>query len=354
MECSGFPTLWLKIALAGVGTGRTGDRKMLATSSTVVASWLAGCSEVGFGRTGDFANPMGFSTAFCLLGDPRPTASCSIMALGLAGVAKSTEVTGGFLTGPTILLGERIDDLKGDFGQSLGNASCGSFEGLITDGAANVCAAGFSTTAFDRVLFGTFVGPPWAFAKSCTSISFFSFAGFSKPACSRSIVFKALVIFAPFFATAVFFAVEALREAVLIVNVLGAVDFDVVAFFATSSFSTLGSTATFASFLCRATFGGAVFVGGFGAAVFAVEAFVVAVLVDVDVDVFDIELFTDAVMGPTVLGPGFGAESSSAFFGLPRRTGALRMVGLGDDSGWPSFACARCARVSTITITGFV
>jgi hypothetical protein len=148
----------------------------------------------------------------------------------------------------------------------------------------------------------------------------------------------------PFFGTAGFLVVEALRDAVLMVNVLGAVDF---------------AAGAFGAFVATVSFCAAVSVEAFDAAVFAAEDFVVAVLADVEA--LDTELFKgavfEAVFGAAGLGAdfgaagltvGFGADSSSVFFGLPRRTGAFKMLDFGGDSGWSPFACARCALVSTI------
>lgn len=158
-----------------------------------------------------------------------------------------------------------------------------------------------------------------------------SFASSSSSSSTDTADFTALFdVFVPFFAAASFLVVEALRDAVLIANVLGAVDFAVDAFVAVVSV---------------VVFRAIVFVEAFGAVVFAAEDFVVATRAEVET--FDTELFS-AGFGAAALGAGFGAGSSSVFFGLPRRTGALRMLALGGDSGGPPFACARCARVRTM------
>ena len=82
----------------------------------------------------------------------------------------------------------------------------------------------------------------------------------------------------------------------------------------------------------------------FGAITFAADDFVVANLADVEA--FEIELFEGAVFAAVTF---FGfSGSSSAFFGRPRRTGALEMLAFNGDSGGVPFACALCARVRTI------
>lgn len=375
--CSGFARLWLKSSLAGVGPGRIGVREIPADTSAVAVSWPACCSDVTLSRTGDLANPSVSSTAFGLFGEPKSVGSCSTTAFGLTGLAKSTEEMTGFLRDPSILLGESIGSFNG-VGWAIASADRGIFEGLIIEDAAIVSSAGCSLAISVCAVVGASLFS-WIVAKSCTSTCFLSIASSSSSSSAGSATFTALNVFTPLFGTAGFLAVEAFRDAVLIANVLGPVDFAVDAFLTTVSFgvffsvvssfafeaavfvATFFTMVSFGALVSAVALGAAVGFGDFGAVVFAVEAFVVAVLADVDA--FDTELFNDAAfgaitfgagLGAVTLGAGFGAGSSSVFFGLPRRTGALRRPDFGGDSGGMSFACARWALVRTILAAGLV
>lgn len=334
-----------------------------------------------FGLIGDLANPAASSNAFGLLGEPKSAGSCSATALGFAGLANSTEETTGFLRDPKTLFCEKIGSLIG-VGWAMANADRGIFEGLIIDEAAIVSSAGSSLTALVcSVIWISFFSS--ILVQSWTSTCFLSMASSSSSSSAGSATFSVFDVFVARFGTAGFLVVEALRDGVLIASVLGPVDFAVGAFFTAVSFDAFFSV--FSSFVLGAvvlvttlfsiivsfdtsvssifvfSLGAAVVLVDFGATVFAAEAFVVAILADVDA--FDTELFNGADfgaislcagLGATALGAGFEADSSSVFFGLPRRTGALRRLDLGGEEGGISFACARCALVRTILNAGLV
>lgn len=370
-DCSGFVRLWLKSSLAGVGPGRIGVREIPAASSAVDSPWTPDCSDMAFSRTGDLANPAVSSTAFGRFGEPKSVGSCPTTAFDFAGLAKSTEEATGFLRDPSNLLGESIGSLNG-VGCAIASAERGIFEGLIIEDAAIVSSPGCSLAKSVRVVVGA-SSFSCIVAKSCTSTCFLSIASSSSSSSVGSATFTALDVFTPLFGTAGFLAVKAFRDAVLIANVLGPVDFAVDAFFTTVSFDaffsvvssfalgavvfgatffTIVSFSAWVSIVSALALGAAVGFVDFGAVIFAAEAFLVAVLADVDA--FDTELFNEAAFDATTFGAGFGAGSSSVFFGLPRRTGALRRPDFGGDSGGMSFACARWALVRTILTAGLV